>query len=278
MLKTWIFFFLFISACLAIPAGAKRLTHGFKIAKMWLEFPIHPSWNVSSAIEDEEAKVILAQPFHYLNKGAQSYAFLSQDGRYVLKIFRFDQRHLFRKKNKRPLEQKVNKFFQGCVLASTKASEETGILYLHLNPQSGRLPILKAKGPLGQPFSLELDQYRFVLQKKAIPLDVGLLAAKKEGNLPARIEEIVSLLESRIKKGIGNADPSLWRNFGFLEDRAIEFDFGNYLARPDLSLPKNARAEMERYTRHLRTWLERNAPDLVANFNERVERSLTGLP
>lgn len=245
---------------------------------MRLEFPTHPSWDVQSVINDEEARAILAQPFRYLNKGAQSYAFLSQDGRYVLKIFRFDQRHLFRKKSKRPLEQKVNKFFQGCVLASTKASEETGILYLHLNLRRESLPILKAKGPLGQPFSLPLDQYRFVLQKKAIPLDVGLLAAKKEGRLPERINEIISLLESRIKKGIGNADPSLWRNFGFLEDRAIEFDFGNYLARPDLSLPKNARAELERYMRHLRTWIERNAPDLIANFNERVERAQAGLP
>ncbi len=221
---------------------------------------------------DEEVRAILAQPFRYLNKGAQSYVFASQDGRYVLKIFRFDQRHLLRKKpSKRPFEQKIVQFFQGCLLAGTAASEETGILYLHLNPRDEHLPILRAKGPLGQPLSLPLDQYRFALQKKAIPLDRGLFAAKREGRLSERIEEIVSLLETRIKKGIGNTDPSLWRNFGFLEDRAIEFDFGNYIARPDLSEPKKAKAELERYARHLRTWLEKNAPDLLTDFNARVE-------
>src|SRR5689334_8640410 len=37
-----------------------------------------------------EVVSILEQPFHYLAKGGQSYVFGSSDGKYVLKLFRFD--------------------------------------------------------------------------------------------------------------------------------------------------------------------------------------------
>lgn len=274
MMKKWGLFFLLVSVCLVIPVAAKRLTRGFKMAKMRLELPFRSDWNTASELSDEEAKDILAQPFRYLNKGAQCYAFVSQDEKYVLKLFRFDQRHLFRNpRSKRPLHQKISSFFEGCKLASSIASAETGILYLHLNRTAGTLPILKARGPLGQSFRCPLDQYRFALQKKAAPLAATLFAARDEGTLPERIEEIVALLENRIGKEIGNTDPSLWRNFGFLEDRAIEFDFGNYVSRPDFSDVRSRRAELERYMRPLRSWLEMNAPECLAGLNARLERA-----
>jgi hypothetical protein len=270
----WCFFFLFVAGCLAIPAGMKRLTLGFKIAKVQLEMPFCSDWNAASELSEKEAVDILEEPFRYLGKGAQCYAFLSQDEKYVLKIFRFDQKHLFfGKRSKWPFEQKISRFFEGCVLASAVASEETGLLYLHLNQTVGKLPLLMASGPLGQALRLPLDEYRFALQKKAMPLVDGLVAARVDGKLPERIEMIVALLESRIGRGIGNSDPSLFRNFGFLESSAIEFDFGNYVARPDLSDPLNAQVEMERYIRPLRTWLEKNAPECLPDLKARIERS-----
>lgn len=270
-MKKWMLFFFFISACLAIPSGAKRLTRGFKVAKMRLEFPFRSDLNGVSELSDEEAKIILAQPFSFLNKGAQCYAFLSQDGKYVLKLFRFDQRLLIgKKRSKRSFEQKVCGFFESCKLASISASNETGVLYLHLNLTAGKLPMLIAKGPLGRSFHLPLDRCRFALQKKAMPLAEGLFTAMEEGQLSERIEAIVALLENRIAKGIGNSDPSLWRNFGFWEDRAIEFDFGNYIARPDFSDVQRKKAELERYMHPLRVWLEKYAPDYLSDLDRRV--------
>lgn len=271
MYKKWILFFLFTSACLAIPGGAKRITRGFKIAKMHLEFPFRPDLNEVSELSDEEVKGILAQPFCYLNKGAQCYAFLSQDEKYVLKLFRFDQKlFIGKKRSKLSFENKISHFFEGCKLASISASKETGVLYLHLNQTEGKLPVLKARGPWGRPFRLSLDRYRFALQKKAMPLADGLFSAKAEGKLSERIEAIISLLENRIAKGIGNTDPSLWRNFGFFEGKAIEFDFGNYIARPDFSDIRCRRAELERYMRPLRAWLEKYAPEHLTDLDERV--------
>lgn len=273
MFKKWVFFIVFVAAFLAAPAALKRFTQGFKIAKVRLELPFCSEWETKSILSDREAFDILAKPFRYLGKGAQCYAFLSQDEKVVLKIFRFDQRHLFKHRSKRPTQQKVLRFFEGCLLAGSNAAKETGLLYLHLNQTEGKLPILEARGPLGQSLRLPLDGYRFALQKKAVPLEEGLFIAREEGTLPERIEMIVALLESRISKGIGNADPSLWRNFGFLEGQAIEFDFGNYRARPDLSDPRRARAELNRYIRPLKAWLEKYGPEYLGDLKTRVEEA-----
>lgn len=272
MLKRVVVFILFVAICLSLPAGAKRFTHGFKIGKMRLEIPYRS--DLDHGMISPEIKRILSQPFKYLDRGAQCYAFLSEDGNYVLKLFRFDQLNRFKKnRKKRALAQTVCRFFKSCELASTIASEETGVIFLHLDPTVGALPILKARGPLGRPLRLPLDQYRFALQMKAQPLEPALAAALAEGKLSKRIEEIISLLESRISKGIGNTDPSLWRNFGFLDDRAIEIDFGNFVERPDFSLSQNAKIELERYMRYLRSWLEENGPEYLPHFNDRVESS-----
>ena len=268
MLKRWIFFFLFLTACLSIPAGAKRLTHGFHIAKIRLEFPFDPQWEVPSLLSEDEANRILGQRFRYLDRGAQCYAFSSEDGQYVLKLFRFDQRE--KRRSRRYMEERLLGFFNSCKLAGAIAPEETGLVYLHLNCTSGKLPILNAKDPVGRPVRLPLDSCRFALQKKVKPLSSTLLEERELHRLSERLEEIVVLLEGRIEKGIGNKDPSLWRNFGFLEDRAVEIDFGNYIARPDFSESSCRRAELERYARHLRAWLEKNAPEHLSEFNERI--------
>ena len=74
-------------------------------------------------------------------------------------------------------------------------------------------------------------------------------------------------MEGRIEKEIGIKIQAYQRNFGFLEDRAVEIDFGNYIARPEFreQLPE---AQLERYARHLRAWLEKNAPTF-----KRVQRA-----
>jgi hypothetical protein len=266
MIRKWILFSLLIVTCLSLPAGMKRLTRGFKIKKTELELESCSNWEVVPKLSAVEVRLILSQPFRYLDKGAQCYAFLSEDGQYVLKLFRFDQRQ---RKNFSKLER-ASRFLDASKLAYVLAAEETGLLHLHLNPTSNALPTVKARGPLGQSFRLPLDRFRFALQKRATPLEEGLFKALKSGKLNERVEEIISLLESRIGKRIGNTDPSLWRNFGFLDDRAIEIDFGNYTRRPDFSEERFARAEFERYMRSLRSWIEIHAPLYSEDFQAKM--------
>ena len=220
-----------------------------------------PEWETESLLSDEQLREILSQSFSFLGKGAQVYAFESQDGQYVLKLFRFDQRKRFIGP-KLTSDAKIRSFFNACKIGWEMAREETALVYLHLNPTSGKLPVLSIRTPTFRRIHLPLDPYRFAIQKKVVPLEEALTAALAEGLLGERIDAILSLIEHRAAKGIGNRDPSLWRNFGFLGAHAIELDFGNYVIRSDFQEKSARLAELERYARPLRRWLEKNAPEI----------------
>ncbi|MBI5272734.1 MAG: hypothetical protein HY861_01980 [Chlamydiia bacterium] len=278
----WLYLVCFIVLSLSIPASFKRLTQGFRIAKMHDEIPYESVWETKSPLSQQEVVSILDQPFTYLNKGAQCYAFLSEDGHYVLKLFRFD-RHQNLIRNwvgaclNKPSEQpapleKRKQFFYAAKLAQERAAEETATLYLHLNCTEGQLPLLSARAPLGQRLSLPLDHYRFVIQKKAVLLEEAFLEAREKGVLPKRLEALFTLLMHRIDKGIGNRDSNLWRNFGMIGDRAVEFDFGCYGLRPDFDQKEARVREFTRYMHPLRIWLQKNAPECLSLCDAQEER------
>lgn len=249
------FFILFVAMSLSLPSAAKRLTLGFHLAKMRLVLPHHPEWEISP---NPDVFSILKQKFHFLGKGAQCYAFESEDKQFVLKLFRYNQ----------PMQRdKVTQLFNGCKIAYDLLRDETGLLFIHLNPTPMDLPIVHFKDPIGRHFQLDMNGARFAIQKKAQPFRLTLEKAKASPEeMKNRIDEFLALLEARTAKGVFNSDPNLSRNFGFLENRAIEFDFGNYRAVANL----DRKEEIKRYTSRLRRWLKKYAPEWVAYLDERI--------
>lgn len=81
---------LFIAICLSIPELCKSK---FKPPPVLENLPpYNPDWEF--AVDLHEIANILNQPFIYLSRGNQASVFESQDGKYVLKIFRY-RRSLF---------------------------------------------------------------------------------------------------------------------------------------------------------------------------------------
>lgn len=249
-------FVLLVCVALSLPGFAKRLTQGFRIAKMQLEFPFHPEWEIHP---DPAVHSILKQPFYFIGKGAQSYVFESKDRQYVVKLFRYDHPCC---------KSKILHLFNACKMAYDCLRKETGLIYIHLNPTPMDLPTLRCKDAVGRSYKIDLNQTRFALQKRAEDFQVTLKKASQDPpEMKKRLDQFVDLLQDRTAKNILNSDPSLSRNFGFLEDRAIEFDFGNYRYSADL----NSRLEIDRYALKLRRWLSLNAPEWVAYLDERLE-------
>src|SRR5579872_1804949 len=79
----------FVFSLLLIPSGYKRLTGGFRIEKMRIDFPFNAEWEINRNGMDG-IKRILSQPFRYLDRGSQCYVFVSEDDQFVVKLFRFD--------------------------------------------------------------------------------------------------------------------------------------------------------------------------------------------
>ncbi len=275
-MKKALLLILLAALSLSIPVRLKQFTYGFKIAKLRLELPYSAEWETPSSLSDEAVARILSQPFYFLGKGAQCYAFASSDDRYVLKLFRFDQRKGLGPHWIQPRKDlcgiKVRSFLSACKLGWELAREETALVYLHLNLTSRLLPTVSARTPIGRTIRLPLDGYRFALQKKAERLEETLFAARTDGKLPQRIDAMISLLVRRTTKGIGNRDPSLWRNFGFIGEEAVEIDFGNYVFCPEFSEQAMKRRELERYALPLRVWLKENAPECLAHFDGRMSQ------
>lgn len=57
----------------------------FSICHIYSDLPYKKSWEVKAPLSEE----IVQQPFFYLGRGHQTYAFVSQDNRYVMKFYRF---------------------------------------------------------------------------------------------------------------------------------------------------------------------------------------------
>ena len=68
-----------------------RLTDDFRIANMTYELPYNTDWEIEPLTHSEKENLhsILSQPFYYIGKGAQSYAFMSEDKKHVIKFFKF---------------------------------------------------------------------------------------------------------------------------------------------------------------------------------------------
>ncbi len=260
---------------LMIPSHYQSWVKPFRFAKSNVQIPFHPSWEVDKAIE---VNSILSQPFTYLGQGVQSYAFLSADGKYVLKLFRFDsckmkqgQRMLsFLKKRKtKKARLSAEKVLEACKIAFDQLQEETALVFIHLNP-GGSLPPIKLKDYLGFTHFVDPSKTRFVLQKKADKIFPALRRAFREdkASFYQMIRSFYSLLSSFEKKGITTRDSKLPSNFGFFEGKAIQIDFAdNSYDQGDAIL------QMEKFRSILRCWLQKNAPNALYYLDEVLSSS-----
>jgi len=225
--------------------GVKKTTDGFRPAKCLIQWPLMPEWE-TPALDDSEILAQLEKPFSYFAQGNQSYVFLSQNGKFVLKLFRFNTcpipygrlcentvRSWLGKYKRRliPARTRILKNFNSCKLAYTLAKRETGVLYVHLNPKKGTLPTIRVKDHLGRSHKIDPARYRFVLQEKAEPM-IQTLAAHAD-NMEPWIQEFHDLMKNLSDLGLVNLDPKIGSNFGYLDGRAIQIDFGNFIYCPE---------------------------------------------
>src|SRR5689334_17813265 len=77
-------------ACYLLKKFCYSKTDGFALYKICSSLRYCPEWEAASPTFDdsEEIAAILEQPFYYFAKGAQSYVFVSKDGKTVIKFFR----------------------------------------------------------------------------------------------------------------------------------------------------------------------------------------------
>lgn len=264
--KNLLFCLLFIFACLKIPKNYFRLTGGFRLSSCVL--------NIESAANSlplsEETKLALDQPFFFLKRGSQAYVFVSQDKKYVLKLFakplksyRF-QRYTHAKKphlhaSFAPL--RIENALKGYRIASALPRALTALVHEHLELTENTLPSITLYDAFYRSYQIPLDHNAFVLQKKC-DLLVSTLKNLAETNNFSAIESLrQSYLETiayRASLGIRNTDTEFKKNFGVLEGRVVEFDVGEYVLDPEFLSPEKQEEEVGRFQNHFDYWMKKH--------------------
>lgn len=199
-------------------------------------------FHLGSSPIPNELEPVLNQHFTFLGSGNQSYAFESQDKTSVLKLFKFhtlqgfDPYELvpaffqnFHENHAKDRKKKVDRLLNGLVLAENYNRDNSGILYIHFPPSPLFGKEVSIRDRAGRTHLLNLDNYVFVLQKKAVPLGETLKAHLDKSDVQGAVTKLFTLyqmISQDLKNGLYDQDHNVISNTGFVGETPIRIDFG----------------------------------------------------
>ncbi len=271
-----------------LAAGCSR-PQGFTLKKITSYHSPEMRWEVSSSLSEEKLEAIFNQSYTYLGSGNHTYAFASKDGKYVIKFFK--QKHMktqswvdylplpakrlfypMEKVKRREKERKES--FTSYKIAYEKLREETGLLYLHLNQGTHLGYRLTLIDQWGKPLEVNVDEMEFLVQKRATLAFDHLKALLGKGEKKRALKAINSLLEvvaKRNQKGIYDKDLQFFKNFGFLNDQAIEIDIGEF---KEDAPPTPTADELQTLSYQIRDFVQEHDPEFVEEVCVQMENQV----
>lgn len=230
-----------------------------------------PNWEIPAEwMENPQTLTpILNQTFTYFSKGSQSYVYLSADGQYVLK---------FLKQNKLRGEdrnEKKIKTFNAIKTALQLFRKETGILYAHLTSSQPFCQIVHLVDRHGKEHHIDLNFTHCLLQKRAnliYPRIDALMELGESEKAHAVILSVLDLLAHLGSAGVIDNDPILRKNFGLIDDQAVQIDIGRMQIDPDRVDGTQYTGELRSITTSFGKWIYLNHPTLSPFFEEALQR------
>jgi len=247
-------------------------------------FSPSPEWELPPLLPEEQVQVdeILSQKFTYFARGSQAFAFISEDNKYILKLFKQHKWHPKNLLGYFPLsfnpyhkdylqrQKKQDGVLSSCKAALVHAKEDTGVLFAHLNPTSDTLKAITLIDKHGKAWELDLNKSCFLLQRKAdlfYPHFKALMEKGDEEGAKQAITATLELLARFIDTGVFENNAILRKNFGFLDERPIQFDIGKFKCDP---FRQGDRQDIRIVTERFYCWTEKNYPTLIPHFDAKL--------
>lgn len=313
-MRSIIKFFTAIGLYIGLQQLIELKTHGFCLQRILAnDLPFQAKWETPhlSNQKQDEVNDLLSQPYYMIGAGSECFAFASEDGKAVIKFFKLDHMrpiyfhrgvfledhsehagtlsdHLLTRlplpsfldvRMKRFLgirEFRIDRTLSSIHLAYENLKEETGLIYLHLNPTDHLNKTLTLYDACGIAHSIDLDTSKFFLQKRAVPLENHFASLqKKKAHDAARIsiDSLIQMLTCRCKKGFSDRD-IVNRNFGYIGTQAIEIDSGSFRKNQKMRQPWIYKQELFYATLELKFWLKKNYPEMVGYLEDRVTEEI----
>lgn len=279
MNRQWIYL-IWISTLFIFLTGCDR-PKGFTLQKITSYHKNDPRWNASPLTihEEDQLRQILSEPFTYFGSGNHCYAFISSDGNFMLKLFK--QKHMSTrsfidwlpspakcifhptKKYTRHMQER-EKSFNSYKIAYDYLKKETGVFYLHLNKTNHLNQTVTLISQNDHTVFVDIDKMEFLIQKKAQVGYSRLEELFNEGKLEEALKSIASLFSiilKRMEKGFCDKDLQLFKNFGFIDNQAMEIDIGELYFSPSQYTIKCQKQELVDISKQLIFWVSSHYPD-----------------
>jgi len=273
-----------------------RITDDFRISGIMHEMPEKKAWKIDPLSQHEQDALgkIFDQKFTYIGKGAQSYAFVSQDNQFVLKFFKF--KHLrpnlwltlvpavgpltsWKEEKVKRKEEKLNNVFDAYRLAWEVHREQSGLVFIHLNKTSDLNRIVHLTDKIGMHWTVDLDSVNFVLQKRADTsrkVIYGLLASGEVQEAKRRIRQIFDLYREEYNKEVFDHDHGVMHNTGFVGQSPIHLDVGKLHRDPSIKEHKNAYLDIVKVGWKIDQAIRLNFPKYADEIRQEIESYIAG--
>lgn len=266
-------------------------TDGFSVANISYEMPFQKEFEMHP-LNETESKVVkeaLGQPYTYLAKGHQAYAFISQDHRFVIKFLKFQRITVhpfilglplsgsFDEWRQEKIDRKkraMQALFQSWKLGFEEFKDEAGLVMVHINRSDDLHQQIIIKDKLGLTHKLNADDMVFLIQKTATLATSDIEDAMKSGNEEGArqiIAKLMNLFLSEYKRGITEKDQYIVRNAGMLEGNPIHIDTGRFIRDDNLRRPEVYKKEIRWKMWKFDQWLKDNYPSLSNYLHELLE-------
>lgn len=230
--------------------------------------------------------------FHYLKKGSQAYAFVSEDGQYVLKLFKRHHmqealwlhsiptfgpltkwKEILLQKRKKRLDLSLGSY----VLAATRLQAQCAILSYQLDPTDKNELSVELIDGIGRKHTIMLDRCGYVLQKKASLIFhtfSSWIENRDFESVKKALRSLVSLIAYRSKLGIQDVDPDLHKNAGLVGTDAIFIDIGSFTLQ-EKPLSKEAFSyDIKKISNELRRWLVSKDESLAYFLDQTIDEEV----
>lgn len=294
--KCLLLFFLCAGGLFGIGRLYYRLTDDFRESGIRYNLPFE-SENTDlippvSMQERAQIEEILNQRFTYIGKGAQVYAFLSADGKSVLKFFKckhfktgpavelLPSVYPFKDYKDACIARKKRKFtgvLRSHRIAFTENRETSGLLYVHLT--IGQFPgrTVTVIDKLGFEREIDLNRTFFILQKRGETFHDRLYRLLQSGNIEKAKHAIGSILEmyrSDYKKGLFDHDHGVMQNTGFIGEEPFRLDVGKLLKDEKIKENEAEKEDLKQIAWNILRWVEHFFPEYSAEMTDFLEETV----
>lgn len=156
------------------------------------------------------------------------------------------------------MHRKIHLYEEACWLAFTHLKKETALVYIHPFITSNLNKKVQIVDPIGRKFEVDLDRTRFAVQRRAQWIDEALMTMENKEQILISFSD---LLDKRLHLQIGNKDPDIFMNFGFLDGDVCEIDFGDYFLKHGLKNDEIYQEEKDKYVLPMLQWMKENFPE-----------------